>query len=109
MLTNSAMVLGSGTWVTPDVAIWACNVVWPLLTDEGTSSSWSFFSKLRLPVPPGTANVGLVIVSNVACTLDWYGPVTVPFRWPVIVIGMSLTVVLSNAFGTRVRLTGVSL
>ena len=50
MLRNSAMVLGSGAGVgVPTVAIWAWRVVWPLLTDEGTSSSWSFLQQAQRP------------------------------------------------------------
>src|SRR5262249_49186834 len=98
VLRNSAMVLGSGTPLSGPrgvvgVATWACIVVWPLLTDEGTSSSWSFFTRFSVPVPLGTANVGVEIGSNETCTFDWNGPVTVPLRWPVTVIGGSVTVV----------------
>ena len=65
------MVLGSGAAVgSPEVAICAWRVVWPLLTDEGTRSSWSFLSRLSFPVPPATANVGFEIASNETCTLD---------------------------------------
>ena len=92
VLRNSAIVLGSGAGVslmgTPVVVISPSTVVSPLPADEGTSS-WLPCGMLSVLVtrllPSMTWNEPLVSGLNVATTLEWLLPVTVPFKTPVIV------------------------
>jgi len=87
VLKKSAIVLGSG--VATEVMTPA-TVVSPLPAEEGTSSKelWGMLSVLDVVPSWNEPEDG---VSNVATTLDWLLPVTVPLRTPEIVTVPGLT------------------
>jgi hypothetical protein len=105
VLKKSAIVLGSG--VATEVMIPA-TVVSPLPADDGTSSSevWGMESVLDVVPSWNEPDDGVL---NVATTLDWLLPVTVPLRTPEIVTVPGLVSgLLLSVCGKNVMLNGVS-
>jgi hypothetical protein len=115
VLRKRAIVLGSGagTSLLDDsvVAIIPSTVVAPLPADEGTSGNvlpcGMVNVLLKVPALVLTVDTPLKVL-NVATTLDWLLPEIVPFKTPVIMIGLELLGVSpATVAGIKLMLNGV--